>query len=48
MDQNEFPAYEGKPLAPNEQGPANDDGLATVGKWVVVCFFFFGLWVVLR
>ena len=29
-------------------GSADDDGLATAGKWLVICFFFFGAWVALR
>ena len=40
--------FSDKPLRPDEQGPADDDGLATVGKWLVICFFFFGVWMALR
>lgn len=48
MADGEWLAYESKPLSPNEQLPADDDGLATVMKWLVICFFFFGFWVSLR
>ena len=37
------------PMEPrDEQIDPNRDGLATVGKWVTICFFFFGLWAVFR
>lgn len=41
-------AYGRKPRKPEDQLPADADGLATVMKWVVIVFFFFGGWLALR